>query len=74
MKDNGKSKGGSLKPEFYGVYADYFVKYIQEMKKEGITIDAVTPQNEPLHPEIIQVCICLQKAGRFYQKTFRACF
>nr|WP_315027770.1 glycoside hydrolase family 30 beta sandwich domain-containing protein [uncultured Chryseobacterium sp.] len=50
MKDNGKSKGGSLKPEFYGVYADYFVKYIQGMKKEGITIDAVTPQNEPLHP------------------------
>ncbi|OCA72459.1 glucosylceramidase [Chryseobacterium artocarpi] len=50
MKDNGKSKGGSLKPEFYRTYADYFVKYIQGMKKEGITIDAVTPQNEPLHP------------------------
>lgn len=50
MKDNGKSKGGSLKPEFYRTYADYFLKYIQGMKKEGITIDAVTPQNEPLHP------------------------
>lgn len=50
MKDNGKSKGGSLKPEFYDVYAKYFVKYIQEMEKEGIIIDAVTPQNEPLHP------------------------
>ncbi|MGG5207397.1 glycoside hydrolase family 30 protein [Chryseobacterium sp. MIQD13] len=50
MKDNGKSKGGSLKPEFYKTYAEYFVKYIQGMKKEGITIDAITPQNEPLHP------------------------
>lgn len=50
MKDNGKSKGGSLKPEFYDVYAKYFVKYIQGMEKEGITIDAITPQNEPLHP------------------------
>lgn len=50
MKDNGKSKGGSLKPEFYEAYARYFVKYIHEMRKEGITIDAVTPQNEPLHP------------------------
>ncbi|AKK74027.1 glucosylceramidase [Chryseobacterium gallinarum] len=50
MKDNGKSKGGSLRPEFYGVYANYFVKYIQAMKREGITIDAITPQNEPLHP------------------------
>lgn len=50
MKDNGNSKGGSLKPEYYSVYAKYFVKYIQAMKAEGITIDAITPQNEPLHP------------------------
>ena len=50
MKDNGSSIGGSLKTEYYGVYAQYFVKYIQEMKKNGITIDAITPQNEPLHP------------------------
>ncbi|MBD0332765.1 MAG: glucosylceramidase [Chitinophagaceae bacterium] len=50
MKDNGSSKGGSLSPEYYSVYAQYFVKYIQQMKAEGIAIDAVTPQNEPLHP------------------------
>ena len=50
MKDNGSSIGGSLKPEFYGVYASYFVKYIQQMRAEGIVIDAITPQNEPLHP------------------------
>lgn len=50
MKDNGSSIGGSLKPEFYGVYAQYFVKYIQAMQAQGIKIDAITPQNEPLHP------------------------
>jgi glucosylceramidase len=50
MKTNGKSKGGSLKPEYYQAYARYFIKYIQEMKKEGITINAITIQNEPLHP------------------------
>ncbi|MDF2931970.1 MAG: glucosylceramidase [Chryseobacterium sp.] len=50
MKDNGKSIGGSLKPEFYDAYAKYFVKYIQGMQKEGILINAITPQNEPLHP------------------------
>lgn len=50
MKDNNNSKGGSLKPEYYAVYARYFVKYLQAMKAEGITIDAITPQNEPLHP------------------------
>jgi len=50
MKTNGKSKGGSLKPEYYDAYALYFVKYIQEMKEEEIKIDAITIQNEPLHP------------------------
>jgi len=50
MKDNGSSIGGSLKPEYYSVYARYFVKYIQQMLVEGIPVDAITPQNEPLHP------------------------
>ena len=51
MKTNQNSKGGTLKPEFYGAYAEYFVKYIQAMKAEGIPIDAVTVQNEPLNPK-----------------------
>lgn len=50
MKSNKSSIGGKLLPEYYGVYAQYFVKYIQAMKAEGIRIDAITPQNEPLHP------------------------
>lgn len=49
MKTNNAFIGGSLKPEYYAAYAKYFVKYIQAMKAEGITIDAITPQNEPLH-------------------------
>lgn len=50
MKDNNSTIGGSLQPEYYRVYAQYFVKYIHKMKEEGIEIDAITPQNEPLHP------------------------
>lgn len=50
MKDNNNSIGGSLYTKYYDVYAQYFVKYIQAMKAEGITVDAITPQNEPLHP------------------------
>jgi len=49
MKTNNKVKGGRLKPEYYGVYAKYFVKYIEGMKAEGIRIDAITVQNEPLN-------------------------
>jgi len=50
MKTSGYPKGGSLMPEFYDSYARYFVKYIQGMAQEGIRIDAITVQNEPLHP------------------------
>jgi glucosylceramidase len=50
MKDNNSTIGGSLQTANYDVYAKYFVKYIQAMKAEGITIDAITPQNEPLNP------------------------
>lgn len=51
MKDNNSLKGGSLKPEYYEVYANYFVKYIQGMAAEGITIDAITLENEPENPK-----------------------
>ncbi|GAB2699227.1 ricin-type beta-trefoil lectin domain protein [Mucilaginibacter koreensis] len=47
---NGGFTGGSLNTAAYGAYANYFVKYIQAMKGQGITIDAITPQNEPLNP------------------------
>jgi len=50
MKTTYDARGGMLKPEYYDAYAKYFVKYIQEMKREGIIIDAITVQNEPLHP------------------------
>ncbi len=49
MKTNGKLAGGKLKPEWYGTYADYFVKYLRAYQREGIRIDAISVQNEPLH-------------------------
>jgi glucosylceramidase len=50
MKSNKGTVGGNLIAEYYDAYALYFVRYIQEMQKEGITIDAITVQNEPLNP------------------------
>jgi glucosylceramidase len=50
MKNNKSTVGGSLLPEYYDAYAQYFVRYINEMKMEGIFIDAVTIQNEPENP------------------------
>jgi len=47
---NGGFTGGSLNTAYYTAYANYFVKYIQAMAGQGITIYAITPQNEPLNP------------------------
>ncbi len=49
MKTNGKLAGGKLKPEYYPAFALYFVKYLKAYKNEGIEIDAISVQNEPLH-------------------------
>ncbi|MHB1023515.1 MAG: glycoside hydrolase family 30 protein [Acidobacteriaceae bacterium] len=49
MKTNDDVKGGSLKPEYYAIYAQYFVKYIEGMQAQGIRVDAITVQNEPLN-------------------------
>jgi glucosylceramidase len=50
MKTNDALKNGNLKPEDYPVYAQYFVKYLMEMQAQGIRVDAITVQNEPLNP------------------------
>ena len=51
MKTNDDVKGGDLKPEYYDAFAKYFVKYIEGMRAEEISIDAITVENEPLNPK-----------------------
>mmetsp|Transcript_26048 Transcript_26048/g.38514 ORF Transcript_26048/g.38514 Transcript_26048/m.38514 type:complete len:524 (+) Transcript_26048:51-1622(+) len=50
MKDNNDWVGGTLLDEAYDAYARYFVRYVEEMAKEGIHVWAITPQNEPENP------------------------
>ncbi|GLB54159.1 glucosylceramidase [Neptunitalea chrysea] len=49
MKTNQSLYGGELQTQYYQVYANYFKEYIEAYASNGITIDAITPQNEPLH-------------------------
>ena len=49
MKQGGSFRGGILLPEFYASYALYLAIYIEKMQAEGISIDYLTVQNEPLH-------------------------
>ena len=51
MKDNRRPKGGTLLREDYGAYANYLVKYIEEMRARGIPIATITVQNEPENPK-----------------------
>ena len=41
------SLGGTLRQDAYDVYANYFVKYIQEYARQGKNVYAITVQNEP---------------------------
>ncbi|GAA4706112.1 lectin [Phytohabitans rumicis] len=48
MKDNGRmDQMGWLKSEYYPMYAQYFVKYVQAYQAAGIPVTYVSVQNEP---------------------------
>lgn len=40
--------GGSLKPEYAGVYAGYLVRYLEAYREQGVELWGLTPVNEPL--------------------------
>lgn len=42
--------GGTLAAGHYESYGQYWLDYMNAMKAQGITIWAITPQNEPLNP------------------------
>lgn len=49
MKTTDSMNGGFLLPEFYRAFANYHVKFVQAYADANLPIDAVTPQNEPMH-------------------------
>lgn len=70
MKSNKNMlKGGSLLPEFYQLWANYFVKYIRAMESEGIPIWGVTIQNEPMATQTWESCIFTAEEERDFLKN-----
>ena len=49
MKTTGSLIQGTLRPEFYGSFAEYFRKFVEGYGAEGVPIFAVTMQNEPAY-------------------------
>lgn len=58
MKTNGEmNHGGKLKKEYYRTWADYFVKFINAYRAQGIAVRALTVQNEPAAVQTWDSCI-----------------
>jgi len=68
--------GGSLKDEYYKMWADMIVRYIAEYRKLGIPIDRVTVQNEPAAAQTWDSCIYTSEqekrfASEYLKKSLR---
>lgn len=63
-------QGGKLLPEFYQPWANYFVKYIRAIEKEGIPIWGVTIQNEPMATQRWESCIFTAEEERDFLKNY----
>ena len=58
--------GTKLKKKYYDKYVDYLIKFIDAYKLEGINIDYLTPQNEPMARQKWESC----KFSLLEQKDF----
>lgn len=71
MKSNGSMlKGGSLLPEYYQSWANYYTKFIKAYEKEGMPIWGLTVQNEPMATQTWESCVYSAEAERDFLKNF----
>ena len=71
MKDNNNMlKGGKLLPEYRQAWANYYIKYIQELEKRGLPIWGLTVQNEPMAVQKWESCIYTAEEERDFIKEY----
>jgi glucosylceramidase len=71
MKDNGDMlHGGSLLPEYYKSWANYYVRYIRALEDSGVPVWGLTVQNEPMAVQIWESCIYTAEAERDFIKNY----
>ena len=67
--NNSDSNGGELLESHYADWANYLNDYYKYMKNQGVTIDAVSIQNEPDWNASYQSCIWTgEKMGKFLRQ------
>lgn len=67
---NNMLQGGSLLPEYYQAWANYYAKFIKAYEKEGMPIWGVTIQNEPMAKQTWESCIYTADEERDFLKNY----
>lgn len=71
MKSNNDMlHGGKLKPAFYQSWANYYVKFIEAYKKEGIPVWGLSVQNEPMAVQTWESCNYTAEDERDFIKNY----
>jgi len=71
MKDNNDMlHGGKLKTEFYQPWANYYVKYIHALEKQGIPIWGLSVQNEPMAKQTWESCMYTAEEEKNFIKNY----
>lgn len=71
MKSNNDMlHGGKLKPAYHQAWANYFVKFIQAYKREGVPVWGITIQNEPMATQRWESCIYTAEEERDFLKNY----
>jgi len=71
MKDNNDMlHGGKLLPAYYQSWANFYGKFINAYKKEGIPVWGITIQNEPMAKQTWESCIYTGEEERDFLKNY----
>ncbi len=71
MKDNSSTlNGGKLLPAFAQSWANFYIKFIQAYKQQGIPVWGLTVQNEPLAQQKWESCIFTAEEERDFVKNY----
>lgn len=68
--NNSRIGGGSLKREYYGRWAAYLCRYIQEFRKRGYEVERISIQNEPAAVQTWDSCVYTPEQEKEFLKDY----
>ena len=68
--NNNMNQGGKLKPEFYQTWANYYIKFLDAISKDGLKPFAITVQNEPAAKQTWDSCLYTKEEERDFVKDY----